>query len=285
MRRLGLALALAGGLWMLASSALADTAIDAVSAPASQATSGAGERADKFEGAVGLVMNYTPSYAGAADHRWTARPAGFLRYGRWSLTGAGGFTTHRNEDVERGLAAELARRGDLRLRLGLHLDRGRREDRSTRLAGMGDLPTTLRPSLSARWQADAHTVLTAHVTVDLLNRVGGVTLDLGASRRWDLAEGRALVLGASLSLADAAYMQAWHGVNSVQAQRSGLAEYRPGGGVRGTGVGLTYRHEFGPSWASFVGVQHARVLGGAADSPLTVRRGSSWISAGVAWRF
>lgn len=276
------ALAAAACLWLTAAAAQVD-------ADRSQITPAAAAEpappVDKFEGAVGLVATFSPSYPGASDFRWTARPAGFLRYGRWTVTGAGGFTTHRNDEVERGLATELAHRGDLRLRLGLHLDHGRSEDRSPRLAGMGTLPATLRPSLTARWQPVPHSVVTASLRMDLLNRVGGLTLDLGASRSWQVAPGRQLLLGASVSLADSTYMQAWHGVSASQSQSSGLPAYRASGGLRSAGVGLTYRHEFGPAWASYVGINHARLLGAAADSPLTLRPGNSWVSAGLAWRF
>ncbi|MEY3475385.1 MAG: hypothetical protein RL087_1843 [Pseudomonadota bacterium] len=240
---------------------------------------------DKFEGALGLLTTYSPSYPGASDYRLSWRPAGFLRYGRWTVSGAGGFTTHRNDDVERGLEAELLRRPGLRVGLGLRLDNGRSESRSPQLSGMGDIRRTLRPRLAVRWQADGDTQFSAALSGDLLGRVGGITADIGATHQWDFGHGRQLIAGVGLSLADQRYMQAWHGVSAGQSLSSGLQAYSPGAGLRSWGGAITYRHEFGESWASFVSLNYARLAGPALDSPLTLKPGSAWISGGLAWRF
>jgi hypothetical protein len=80
-------------------------------------------------------MHHNASYPGAADFTTKFNPAGFLRWGRFTITGAGGFTTRRQDDVERGLEAEVVRRPDLRVGLALRFDNGRSEGDSPRLAG------------------------------------------------------------------------------------------------------------------------------------------------------
>ena len=42
------------------------------------------------EGAVGLVLKYAPAFPGSSDVSLRATPAGFVRWGRYTLTGAGG---------------------------------------------------------------------------------------------------------------------------------------------------------------------------------------------------
>lgn len=240
---------------------------------------------EKFEGALGLVTSYSPSYPGASDYRWGWRPAGFVRYGRWTISGAGGFTTVRQDEPERGLEAELVRGSQVRVGLGLRLDTGRSESRSPGLAGMGDIRRTLRSRLTLRYQPDDQFIVSAALSADMLGRGGGLLADLGGSHQWSLGHGRLLIAGVGVSLADQRYMQSWHGVSDEQAARSGHPPYHPAAGLRALSLGLTYRHEFGPSWSSFVGLNHSRLLGPAADSPLTLKPSATSLSGGVAWRF
>jgi hypothetical protein len=61
----------------------------------------------QWEGAVGLVAHRGASFPGSSDFGTSLRPGGFIRWGRYTLTGAGGFTT-RAADRRR---ARLRRRG------------------------------------------------------------------------------------------------------------------------------------------------------------------------------
>ncbi|MEK0416978.1 MAG: hypothetical protein RI949_984 [Pseudomonadota bacterium] len=237
------------------------------------------------EGAIGLVLKYSPAFPGSSDVSWKASPAGFLRWGRYTVTGAGGFTTQRNREVERGLGAEVARRGALLLNLNVRVDGGRSQSDSPDLAGMGDIPITLRGRLSARWEPVPQWVVTSGVAVDLLRKVGGVNLDAGVQREWLLAPGQRLVLGAGFSAADRTYMQTWHGVTAEQALHASYAPYRASAGLRGLFASATYRYEVDHTWAAFAGVSHSRLVGSAAESPLTRRPEETSWQAGVARRF
>lgn len=244
-----------------------------------------GSGIEGVEGAVGLVLKYSPAFPGSSDVSWKASPAGFVRWGRYTLTGAGGFTTQRNREVERGLGAELVHRGDLLLNLNLRIDSGRSQSDSPDLAGMGDIPVTVRGRLSARWEPVARWVVTSGVSVDVLRKVGGVNFDAGVQREWLFAPGRRVVLGVGLSAADRTYMQAWHGVTAQQAQHAMYAPYQASAGLRGAFASATYRHEVDHSWAAFAGVSHSRLLGSAAQSPLTRQAQETSWQAGVARRF
>ena len=244
-----------------------------------------GSGMEGVEGAVGLVLKYSPAFPGSSDVSWKASPAGFVRWGRYTLTGAGGFTTQRNREVERGLGAQLAHRGALLLNLNLRIDSGRSQSDSPDLAGMGDIPLTVRGRLSARWEPAPQWVVTSGVSVDVLRKVGGVNFDAGVQREWLLAPGQRVVLGAGLSAADRTYMQAWHGVTVQQAQHALYAPYQASAGLRGVFASATYRHEVDHSWAAFAGVSHSRLVGSAAQSPLTRQSQETSWQAGVARRF
>ena len=244
--------------------------------------------APKFEGAVGLTLRHGPAFPGSSDLGFHLTPAGFLRYGRISLTGSGGFTTRAADDVERGLAAELTRRGKFRVSLGLRFDPGRSASDSPQLAGMGDIRSTLRARWSARWDPNVDWRLTAGVSSDLLGRGGGVFGDVGATRRWVWGQGESFALGVGLSAAGHRYMQNWHGVTSAQALSSGLVAFEPGSGLRDLQLSAVWRTEFqawGQPFGAFVGAGHTRLLGSAADSPLTRKREFSTASGAVVWRF
>ena len=242
----------------------------------------------RFEGAVGLTLRHGPAFLGSSDQGFHLTPAGFLRYGRISLTGSGGFTTRTSDDVERGLAAELARRGKLRLSLGLRFDSGRSASDSPELAGMGDIRSTVRARWSARWDPDPQWRLAAGVSSDLLGRGGGVVGDLGVTRRWEFGHGESFTLGVGLSAAGHRYMQNWHGVTAAQSGASGLPVYEAAFGLRDLNLSAIWRTEFqawGQPFGASVGVGHTRLLGSAADSPLTRKREFGTASGAVVWRF
>jgi len=242
----------------------------------------------RFEGAVGLTLSHGPTFLGSSDMGYHVSPAGFLRYGRITLTGSGGFTTRTAEDVESGLAAELARRGKLRFSLGLRLDQGRQAADSPELSGMGDIRGTVRARWSARWDPSPDWRLTAGISNDLLGRGGGFVSDLGATRRWRWGPGESLALGASLSAGGARYMQNWHGVTATQSRDSGLPAFEATSGLRDLQLTAVWRTEFqawGQPLGASLGVGHTRLLGSAADSPLTRQKEFSTASGALVWRF
>ena len=242
----------------------------------------------RFEGAVGLTLRHGPAFLGSSDLGYHLTPAGFLRYGRISLTGSGGFTTRTSDDVERGLAAELARRGKFRVSLGLRFDSGRSDSDSPELAGMGDIRKTVRARWSARWDPNPQWRVTAGISSDLLGRGGGVVGDLGATRRWQWGPGESLALGVALTGAGQRYLQNWHGVSADQARTSGLPAFQASSGLRDVQVSAVWRTEFeawGQPFGAFVGAGHTRLLGPAADSPLTRKRDFGTAAGAVVWRF
>lgn len=242
----------------------------------------------RFEGAVGLTVRHGAAFLGSSDMGYRLIPAGFLRYGRITLTGSGGFTTRTSEEVERGLAAELARRGKLRLSVGLRYDQGRAASDSAELAGMGDIRGTVRARWSARWDPNPRWRVTAGLSTDLLGRGGGFSGDLGATRSWSLGHGESVVVGATLGAGSLRYMQNWHGVTASQALASGLPAFEAEAGLRDLNVSVGWRTEFrawGQPFGASVGAGYTRMLGSAADSPLTRRTGYATASGAVVWRF
>lgn len=239
----------------------------------------------RFEGAIGLMSTYGQEYAGAQKSGWGLRPAGFLRYGRITLSGAGGFTTRRDDEVERGLAAELVKRDEWRVSLSGRLSTGRRESASAALAGMGDIEGTILARLRIQWTPPGGWKFTLAFSSDVLGHGSGWIADLGATHTWALGPDTRLVYDVDLSFGSDTYMQTWYGVTPEQSQRTGYPVYTPGNSLRDLSTGLTLRHEFGKRWGGFVGARAGRQLGDAAASPL-VRRVQGWeLTSGLVWRF
>lgn len=243
------------------------------------------EAAPKFEGAAGLVLQYKPAFSGSSDFKLKPELAGFVRYGRFTITGAGGFTTKRQEDVERGLDAELLRRDKVRLNLSLRFDGGRKESTSGQLAGMGDIEPTVRGQVTVRWKPVPEWELSAGSSFDVLNRVGGYILSAGASRTFVIDGRQRVIVGGGLSGSGDRYLQAWYGVTPEQSAASGYPVYSPREGLRDAAASATYRIEINPQWAGFAGASASRLLGPAAESPLTTQRNGWALTAGIARRF
>ncbi|MEO7243716.1 MAG: MipA/OmpV family protein, partial [Rubrivivax sp.] len=241
--------------------------------------------ANRFEGAIGLITSYDAEFAGAGRHSWGVRPAGFLRWGRVTLSGGGGFKTRHDDDVERGLSANFVQRRDWHVSVALRFDNGRQESDSDALDGLGDVKRTLRGRLRAQYQPDDAWRLHSSVSFDLLNRGGGWWADAGVSRRWHLGPDRQFQLGSSLVWAGARYLQSWYGVTEAQSATSGYAVYTPHTGLRNISVDATLRSELGPHWAGFVSAGLSRQLGPVAASPLVTRRADWSIGSGLVWRF
>lgn len=277
------ALLLAPAAWAQAGPSTAPEAAPAIAASAPAPAASAPRQ--RFEGALGLVLSHEPEYSGSSRREFKLEPAGFLRWGRITLTGSGGFTTRAQDDVERGLDALLLRRKSWRVNLSLRLDRGRKESESSQLEGLGDIRSTLRARLGLRWEPAPSWQLNLSSSFDLLDRVGGYLITAGASRSFRLDEHQRIVLGASVSAAGGGYLQTWYGVTPQQSDDSGYPVYRAGDGLRDLNLSATWRKEFNPQWAGFASVGASRLLGSAAHSPLAHRRGGASASLGVARRF
>jgi MipA family protein len=239
----------------------------------------------RFEGAVGLIVNRGSAFSGSSDISTSVTPAGFIRYGRFTLSGAGGFTTKNADDVDRGFSGELLNRDDLRLSLSLRYDNGRKESDSPDLAGMGNIAPTGRARLIARWRPAPGWRVNAGVGVDAINGFGGLLVEGSVAREWRPGPGQTFTLTAGLNGAGESYMQTWFGVTPDQSAESGYPVYQPGVGLIGARLSAEWRAELPYSLAGYVNVGVGRLLGPAADSPLTKRPGGSSLGAGLVWRF
>lgn len=267
------------------STAPAEPPAAAASAPDAAPPSEPRAKPPDFEGAVGLILAHKPSFSGSSDRRLKPELAGFLRWRRYTLSGAGGFTTKSQQDVERGLDALLMRRGGLRVNLALRFDPGRRESSSGELAGMGEVPATVRARLGFRWEPMPLWSLNLGSSFDILDRVGGYVISGSVSRSFPLGQGQRIIVSTAVAGAGRRYMQAWYGVTPEQSVASGYPEYKAREGLRDVSMSATWRVDFNEQWAGYTAVGASRLLGPAARSPLVRQRDGITFEVALARRF
>jgi MipA family protein len=244
----------------------------------------------RFEGAIGLILHYDPEFTGAANHHLHATPSIFLRYGRWTFSNSGLFVTRRKDDIFQGLGSDLHRGDTVRTHFSLRLERGHASARSSELPDTPETRTTVRGRLNTTWmpqgldRADGWK-FNLGVSTDLLGRGGGQTLDLGLSREHDLGHGLRWSYGAGVSAASARYMRTRFEVTPEEAARTGYPAYRPGAGLQDASVGTSWRWLMAPQWQAIWGVSAGRLMGPAADSPLTQKRNHWEAQLGAARSF
>jgi outer membrane scaffolding protein for murein synthesis (MipA/OmpV family) len=238
-----------------------------------------------WEGAMGLLLAHRPAFSGADTSLTKITPGFFLRRGRFSITNASGFVTRRADDVSRGIGVDLFPRSRVKAGIGLRWDKGRREDRSEALRGLGDIRPTARARFSLGVPFGTQFRLGLGVNGDLFGRGGGYVSDMNLG--WDRQLTPATVITAALgaSFAGDRYLQTWYGITPEQSQRSGRPVYEPAAGWRDAYASLGVRTELSRDWLLIGGLGANRLLGPAARSPLVTSRWGWGLNGGLAWRF
>ena len=134
--------------------------------------------------------------------------------------------------------------------------------------GPVDLTPELRVRLEGRKGLSGHKGWTGEVSADYVARQGDDWL---------------FSIGPRVTLGDAKYTRAYFGVTPTAALTSGLPAYDPGGGIQSVGVTAGYHRMLGKRWGIAVYGRYDRLVGDAADSPVTRELGSrSQPSGGIA---
>lgn len=81
-------------------------------------------------------------------------------------------------------------------------------------------------------------------------------------------------IGPRVTLNDARYQRAYYGVTPAASLTSGLAAYRPGGGVSSVGLAVGALKQFGPRWGVAAYARYDRLVGDAGKSPIVRGPGS-----------
>jgi len=93
--------------------------------------------------------------------------------------------------------------------------------------------------------------------------------------------------GPRLSFASDDYLDTYLGVTAAQSAASGLPVFDPDGGIKGVGVAGEAKYALTPRWSLVGEAGYERLIGDAADSPITDRGSENQFSAaiGLSYRF
>jgi MipA family protein len=166
--------------------------------------------------------------------------------------------------------------------------RARKEaDHPDQLRGLGDVDWALEAGFFAEyWLADWFRTR-AEVRRGF-NGHEGFLGDLSADFIAPLGEKWSVSGGPRLSLADAAALRPYFGIDAVQPAASGLSAFDPKGGLKSAGVGGQVQYQLDKHWGSRAYVEYGRLLGDVAASPLVTERGSPnqvTFGAGLSYSF
>lgn len=235
---------------------------------------------------LGASVASRPEYDGASTRQTKLRPLWAFQWGRWRISTSGGSAILGFGRDAGGAGASTLLIDSSRLRLGvaLRMDSGRDSGDATTTQGLPDVKRTLRARLYANYSLAPDWNLGANLSQDLLGRKGGLTggLDLG----WRFYRSPTLewASGIGISVADATNVRSYFGVPESAVAATGKPAYAPGGGLRDLHAGVSFTRPLSKHWFVFGGAGGSRLLGPAADSPLTQQRNGTYANVGVAWR-
>jgi outer membrane scaffolding protein for murein synthesis (MipA/OmpV family) len=183
-----------------------------------------------------------------------------------------------------GLGIVALREGPFSIGGSIGLAPGRDEDGTARLRGLGDIDAAARASLFLR--ADFGAVGLSLRGDSALGDQKGTTITAEASYRQRLADDFMVVGRVAAVWGDEDSMQQWFGIDEVQAARSAIFDaYQAEAGFQSVSLSVTGIYDLSESWKLNATVGITRLLGDAADSPITERENQPFGLLGLSYRF
>jgi len=225
---------------------------------------------------VGGGLAVVPAYPGADSYR--VLPAPILNFQRGPF-----FISNSQGLPGLGLKTEIAPGLNVGVRAGFGL--GRKESRSDRLSGLGDIDAHAQYGVFADWDPGRWRASLAY-TQAAKSGYGGTLAVRGSYAIWQGGK-HDVQVGAGLEWGNRDHMQTWFGVTPEQAAHSGagLASYRPSSGLRSGSAFALWTYRLDQRWrvVTLLGVQ--TLMGDAADSPIVERKTAAFGSVGLAYSF
>lgn len=241
----------------------------------------------RLQYALGAALTSSPEYAGSNRRGLSLKPLIAVRYGRFKISSSGGSSIldygESADGSDSGASADLINQKRLKLKLSARIGGGRDTADSIDLAGLPDIDRTIFARLHVSYDLTEHLKMTSGLTWDLLGRQNGATLSAGLGYTDRLNARTEWTAGIGVGWANATHMQSMFGVpaGAATAQRPA---YETGAGIKDIGVGVGIKTALNKNWIAFANTSYARLLGAAADSPLTTGNGSLSATIGIGYR-
>jgi len=241
---------------------------------------------DELKYALGVVLKNEPENPGAEPRQTRLKPVWALRWGRLRVSGGGGggLMGFGSEVYGPGASAELLSTDRLQLGVALRLDGGRDSGDAQATRGLPNVQRTLRGRFFASYAVTPDLRWTNALSQDLLGRGGGTVLSTELSYRILRRSFDEWSVGAGASAGNGTYMRSYFGIRPEDVQASGLPAYEPGAGLREVWLGTSYTHALTQRWIAQASAGLSRLVGPAADSPLSVKPTAATVSISLAYR-
>lgn len=235
---------------------------------------------DGWRATLGVGVVSQPKYPGSDDTETKVLPILSGAYGRFTIGAVPGAGTPA------GLGINLIQNEQWRVTLGLggQLSKPREESDSPRLRGLGDIDGTALGSVAAIYTYD-WILVRGLVVSDIGGEGQGTRASLDVEGKYRATESLTLSAGPGLVWADGRYTQKFFGIDTSQSANSGLAPYSAGSGLNllRLTVGADYR--LTQNWGLGAFATAGRLVGDAADSPITESKSQNQFGVFATYRF
>lgn len=235
---------------------------------------------------VGAMALSQPEYEGSERRVIKLRPLWAYQWGRFRLSTSRSSAAMNFGSDPQGPGASALLVDSQRVRFGaaLRFDSGRNSGDSPRLSGLPDIERTLRGRVFVGYKLTDRWDISANVSQDLLGRQGGAvgSVDIGYHQR--LGQNIQWSVGAGVSVGSRQNMQTYFGITPEQSASTKLPVFTAGSGLRNMYAGTGFITALSPRWILFGNVGASRLLGDAANSPLTLKTTSASAGLGLAYR-
>jgi MipA family protein len=208
---------------------------------------------------AGLIALNSPRYQGSGEQQTIAVPGIFLQ------TSNGLFA-----DPINGIGYSFDPAGDVNYGMRVNFETGRSVEAA--LPGFEKIKPRLNPGVFANYKVNDALTLKSALRFGVGDALDGSVLNLGASYKIYSANYISAAINASVKYANSSYMQSYFGVTPAQSAASGLSAYQPSGGFSTAQVGLTLGFPISRQIYIFSSASVQRLLGDAANSPLTKKQ-------------
>jgi outer membrane scaffolding protein for murein synthesis (MipA/OmpV family) len=244
-------------------------------APALAQQNPASDPVTGWSGFLGIGPALVPEYTGADSSSLSPFVLGHLEYGPYFLQ-LRGLTLRANVVPSRRIIA-----GPI-----IRFESGRDNDvDSHRVARLNEIDAAVEAGgfVGFRFGGDERGQGEVELSLSATGSENGFLGTAGVSYAALRRRSFFINVDAEVNYANGKYTRAYFGVTQPEAVRSGLPGYRPGGGLRDAGLGLTAGYQFNQHWGLTGRLAYSYVLGDAADSPIVDLEGSkSQLLGGIA---
>ena len=212
----------------------------------------------KWQAAVAVGAVSLPRYGGARRNRVVPVAAGELRFRDIAYLSS-----------SEGVGMNFLGGKSYRVGANIGYDIGRVAARDPQLSGFGDIDAG--PSLRMYGEKVLFPFVLRSTVVHALAGDAGWSVDLATYLPVAASKQFLVLAGPSLMWSDAKELQRRFGVSASQSSASGLPTYTPHGGLRNVGLGFSATWFIDDHWFMNATGAAQKLLGDAADSPLTQR--------------